>query len=163
MLATRPPYLKNLLMTPPCCGFTEVDAHARCAQAPVHPAHPPVPRRIPPELRSVKTRKSDPTPVANRDDALVAATVTLLGPPGSGKGTQATRLRARLGFEVFSTGDLLRTARAAGSDLGRSVAGFMDRGELVPDEVIVATIEDAIADLGDRPIVLDGFPRTLSQ
>jgi adenylate kinase len=101
--------------------------------------------------------------VANGDDALVAATVTLLGPPGSGKGTQATRLRARLGFEVLSTGDLLRTARAAGGDLGRSVAEFMDRGDLVPDEVIVATIEDAIGDLGDRPIVLDGFPRILSQ
>src|SRR5215207_1111985 len=68
--------------------------------------------------------------VANGDDARVAATVILLGPPGSGKGTQATRLRDRLGFEVLSTGDLLRGARDAGSDLGRSAAEFMDRGEL---------------------------------
>ena len=101
--------------------------------------------------------------MANGDDAPVAATVTLLGPPGSGKGTQATRLRGRLGFEVLSTGDLLREAREAGSDLGRSAASFMDRGELVPDHLIVATVEDAIRRRGDRPIVLDGFPRTVSQ
>ena len=95
---------------------------------------------------------------ANGDDALVAATVTLLGPPGSGKGTQATRLRDRLGFETLSTGDLLREARDAGTDLGRRAAPYMDRGELVPDELIGAAIEDAIGSLGDRPIVLDGFP-----
>ena len=101
--------------------------------------------------------------VANGDDALVAVTVTLLGPPGSGKGTQATRLRDRLGFEVLSTGELLRRAREAGSDLGRRAAAFMDRGELVPDEMIVAAIEDAIGGRDDRPIVLDGFPRNVWQ
>jgi adenylate kinase len=93
----------------------------------------------------------------------MAATVVLLGPPGSGKGTQATRLRDRRGFEVLSTGELLRRAREAGGDLGRSAAEFMDRGELVPDEMIVSAIEDAIADRGDRPIVLDGFPRNVAQ
>ena len=93
----------------------------------------------------------------------MAATVALLGPPGSGKGTQATRLHDRLGFEVLSTGDLLRTARDAGSDLGRSAAEFMDRGELVPDDLIVSAIGDAIADRGNRPVVLDGFPRNVSQ
>jgi adenylate kinase len=93
----------------------------------------------------------------------VAATVTLLGPPGSGKGTQATRLRDRLGFEVLSTGELLRAAREARSDLGLAAAEFMDRGELVPDNTIVAAIEDAIEDRGGRPIVLDGFPRNVSQ
>jgi adenylate kinase len=101
--------------------------------------------------------------VANADDALVSATVTLLGPPGSGKGTQATRLRNRLGFEVLSTGDLLRAARAVHSELGRAAAEFMDRGDLVPDDLVVAAIEDAIGGRGDRPIVLDGFPRTVSQ
>jgi adenylate kinase len=93
----------------------------------------------------------------------VAVTVTLLGPPGSGKGTQATRLRDRLGFEVLSTGDLLRRARDADSDLGRAAAGFMDRGELVPDDLIIAAIGGAIENRGDRPIVLDGFPRNVSQ
>ena len=93
----------------------------------------------------------------------MTARISLLGPPGSGKGTQATRLRDRLGFEVLSTGDLLRKARDAGSDLGRSAAEFMDRGDLVPDHMIVYVIEDAIPDRGDRPIVLDGFPRNVSQ
>ena len=93
----------------------------------------------------------------------MADTVTLLGPPGSGKGTQATRLRDRLGFEALSTGDLLRHARGAGTDVGRRAAPYMDRGELVPDEMIVAAIEDAIAGRGDRPIVLDGFPRNVRQ
>src|SRR5829696_1170027 len=101
--------------------------------------------------------------VANGDDARVAATVILLGPPGSGKGTQATRLRDRLGFEVLSTGELLPGARDTGSDLGRSAAEFMDRGELVPDDMVVSAIEDAIRDRGDRAIVLDGFPRNVSQ
>jgi adenylate kinase len=93
----------------------------------------------------------------------VPTTVTLLGPPGSGKGTQATRLRDRLGFAVLSTGDLLREARNAGSDLGRQAAGYMDRGELVPDDLICTAIKDAIGEFGGRPIVLDGFPRTVSQ
>ena len=102
-------------------------------------------------------------PAANGDDALVAATITLLGPPGSGKGTQATRLRDRLGFELLSSGDLLREARATGSDLGRRASGYMDRGELVPDEVIVTAVEEAMESLGDRPVLLDGFPRTVAQ
>jgi adenylate kinase len=90
-------------------------------------------------------------------------TIALLGPPGCGKGTQAERLRDELGFAWLSTGDLLREARAAGSELGRRAAGYMDRGDLVPDEVIVAMIEDAIAGLDDRPILFDGFPRTVAQ
>jgi adenylate kinase len=87
----------------------------------------------------------------------------MLGPPGSGKGTQAEHLRDELGFAWLSTGDLLRKARAAGTELGRRAAGYMDRGELVPDEVIVAMIEEAIAGLDDRPILFDGFPRTVAQ
>lgn len=131
------------------------------------PAHNPRSiRRIHPFCAGSQRSRDPGKPaafVANRDDARVAATVTLLGPPGSGKGTQATRLRDRLGFEVLSTGDLLRGARDAGSDLGRAAAEFMDRGELVPDDLIVAAIGGGIGDRGDRPIVLDGFPRTLSQ
>jgi adenylate kinase len=90
-------------------------------------------------------------------------TIALLGPPGSGKGTQAQRLRDELGFTWLSTGDLLRETRANGTDLGRRAGEYMDRGELVPDEVIVDVIEDALVELGDRAILLDGFPRTVAQ
>ncbi len=89
--------------------------------------------------------------------------VVLLGPPGSGKGTQAERLREELGFVSLATGDLLREARAEDTDLGRSASEYMDRGDLVPDELIVAVIRDAIADLDGKPILLDGFPRTVAQ
>ena len=90
-------------------------------------------------------------------------TVALLGPPGSGKGTQAMRVRDELGFAPLSTGDLLRAARAAGTELGRRAAEYMDRGDLVPDELIVAVVRDAIASLDGTPILLDGFPRTVAQ
>jgi adenylate kinase len=93
----------------------------------------------------------------------VPPAVALLGPPGSGKGTQATRLRDQLGFAPLSTGDLLRAARAAGTELGRRAAEYMDRGDLVPDELIVAMARDAIASLDGTPILLDGFPRTVAQ
>jgi adenylate kinase len=91
------------------------------------------------------------------------STVALLGAPGSGKGSQAARLRDRLGFVVLATGDLLREARVAGSDLGRRTSQYVNRGELVPDELIVAIIRQELASLDDRPVVLDGFPRTVAQ
>lgn len=90
-------------------------------------------------------------------------TVALLGPPGSGKGTQAARLCDELGFVSLATGDLLREARATGTDLGVRASEFMDRGDLVPDELIVAMVRDAIARLDGEPILLDGFPRTVAQ
>ncbi len=89
--------------------------------------------------------------------------IALLGPPGSGKGTQAARLQDQLGFVPLATGDLLREARAAGTDLGRRASEYMDRGELVPDDVIVAMIRDELANLDDKPVLLDGFPRTVAQ
>ena len=89
--------------------------------------------------------------------------VALLGPPGSGKGTQAARLRDEHGFAALATGDLLRAARAAGTELGRQASEYMDRGDLVPDDVIVAMVRDALADLDGRPVLLDGFPRTVAQ
>jgi adenylate kinase len=90
-------------------------------------------------------------------------TIALLGPPGSGKGTQAARLSDELGYEQLATGNLLRDARAAGTELGRRAAEYMDRGELVPDAVIVSALEEALGELGERPVVLDGFPRTVAQ
>jgi adenylate kinase len=90
-------------------------------------------------------------------------TIALLGPPGSGKGTQAERLRDERGFAVLAAGDLLREARAAGTELGQRASQYMDRGDLVPDELIVAMMRDAIARSDGRPILLDGFPRTVAQ
>jgi adenylate kinase len=90
-------------------------------------------------------------------------TIALLGPPGSGKGTQAMRLRDRCGFAIVATGELLREARRAGTDLGLRASQYMDRGDLVPDEVIVAMVRGALASLDGKPILLDGFPRTVTQ
>jgi adenylate kinase len=90
-------------------------------------------------------------------------TSALLGPPGCGKGTQAERLRDALGYAWLSTGDLLREARAKGSALGMRAGEYMDRGELVPDAVIVDLVEDALARAGDAPVLLDGFPRSVAQ
>jgi adenylate kinase len=92
----------------------------------------------------------------------VDATITLLGPPGSGKGTQAARLHEDLGFTPLATGDLLRAARAEGTELGRRAAEYMDSGDLVPDALIVALVREAIAG-EDGPVLLDGFPRTTAQ
>jgi adenylate kinase len=88
----------------------------------------------------------------------------LFGPPGAGKGTQAKRLVDERGFIQLSTGDMLRAARASGSDVGKRVAGIMDRGELVPDAVVIELIEQAIdRDKSAPGFIFDGFPRTLAQ
>jgi adenylate kinase len=92
----------------------------------------------------------------------MARTIVLLGPPGSGKGTQADHLRER-GWMTLSTGDLLREARRQDSELGREAAQYMDRGDLVPDELVVAAIGDELDARDDADIVLDGFPRTVAQ
>lgn len=92
-----------------------------------------------------------------------AATIVLLGPPGCGKGTQTARLRDEQGLVALVTGDLLRRARADGSELGRRASEYMARGELVPDALIVDMIGQAIAGAAEEPIVLDGFPRTVGQ
>jgi len=90
--------------------------------------------------------------------------VSLLGPPGSGKGTQSEVLRDRLGVCHVSSGDLLRDAVARGTELGRAAKGFMDRGELVPDDLVLGMIRERLQspDCGEGWL-LDGFPRTVAQ
>lgn len=89
--------------------------------------------------------------------------VILLGPPGSGKGTQADRFAEELGIRHISTGDLLREAVKSGTDLGRKAEGYMKKGLLVPDEVMLGLIQEELGSLGSSGWVLDGYPRTLPQ
>jgi len=88
----------------------------------------------------------------------------MFGPPGSGKGTYASRLASRLEIASVSTGDLFREAIKQGTELGRRVADFLNRGELVPDEITIEVLKERIG----RPdckkgFILDGYPRTLEQ
>ena len=89
--------------------------------------------------------------------------ILLFGPPGAGKGTQASLLVERKGFAHISTGDLFRNAIKNNTALGIEAKSYMDKGELVPDSVTIRMVEEALAKLGDRPFMLDGFPRTVPQ
>ena len=87
-----------------------------------------------------------------------------IGPPGAGKGTQAQRLCAKLGVPQVSTGDMLRAARKAGTELGKKADEYMTKGLLVPDEVVIGLVQERIAQPDAvRGFVLDGFPRTVPQ
>ena len=87
--------------------------------------------------------------------------VVFLGPPGAGKGTQAQRLVEEKGFIHISTGDLLREAVRNKTPLGLKAKEYMDRGELVPDELIIEMIKEKLPEGGN--VILDGFPRTIAQ
>ncbi len=87
----------------------------------------------------------------------------LLGPPGAGKGTQAERLRGDFNLPYLATGDMLRAHVKEGSELGQKAKEFMDAGDLVPDELIIAMLLEKIDAEGDDGFLLDGFPRTVPQ
>ena len=90
--------------------------------------------------------------------------IILLGPPGAGKGTQARKLVDGRGMVQLSTGDMLRAARTSGTEMGQLVAGVMDRGELVTDEIVIGLIREQLeSGKADGGYIFDGFPRTLAQ
>ena len=87
----------------------------------------------------------------------------LFGPPGAGKGTQADFIKEKYGVAHISTGDVLREAMRNETEVGLYAKSFMDKGELVPDEVVTEIIRQKISALGEGGFMLDGFPRTLEQ
>ncbi len=90
--------------------------------------------------------------------------LVMLGAPGAGKGTQAKRLEDLRGLVQLSTGDMLRAAVAAGTKLGQQAGDIMERGELVPDELVIGLISERMdQDEGGSGFILDGFPRTIGQ
>lgn len=87
-----------------------------------------------------------------------------LGAPGAGKGTQAERLQGDFGFVQISTGEMLREAMRAGTELGKTVQGYVTRGELVPDSLVAAVLQERLAQGNTgNGVILDGFPRTVRQ
>lgn len=93
--------------------------------------------------------------------------IVLFGPPGSGKGTQAERLKKKYSLRHISTGDLLREAVAAGTELGKRVQSILASGELVSDDIVLELIREAVASVRDSDTesgwIMDGFPRTIGQ
>lgn len=90
--------------------------------------------------------------------------IIFLGPPGAGKGTQAQIVCQRLGIPQVSTGDMLRAAIAAGTEMGLKAKEYMDQGQLVPEEVVIGIVKDRLADADcQKGYILDGFPRTVEQ
>lgn len=95
---------------------------------------------------------------------MTAKRLLMLGPPGAGKGTQAERLVQRLGVPQIATGDMLRAAVAAGTEVGREAKSYMDAGKLVPDGVVIGVAEERLRQPdAAEGFILDGFPRTVAQ
>jgi adenylate kinase len=110
------------------------------------------------------TQEAPASSADNSDASRPCLVAILLGPPGSGKGTQAKRIEAEFGVPQVSTGDILRDHASQGTELGARASEFMERGELVPDQLIIDIIADRIGqpDAADG-FLLDGFPRTTGQ
>ncbi len=89
--------------------------------------------------------------------------IILLGPPGAGKGTQASRLVAERGMVQLSTGDMLRAAVKAGTPVGLQAKAVMDAGELVSDAIVSGIIGEKLDEIGDHGAIFDGYPRTVAQ
>jgi adenylate kinase len=90
--------------------------------------------------------------------------IVFIGPPGAGKGTQAAHLTRHFGIAHLSTGELLREAKANCTEVGKLAAGYMDRGDLVPDDVMIKIVAERLAEPDAAPgCLLDGFPRTVHQ
>jgi adenylate kinase len=89
--------------------------------------------------------------------------VVLLGAPGAGKGTQCKRMVDKYNVQHLSSGDILRTERAEGTELGAQAQDYMDSGRLVPDDLIVKMMAGAVAEAPESGYILDGFPRTVNQ
>ena len=90
--------------------------------------------------------------------------IIMVGPPGAGKGTQAIRIAEKFSLPQIATGDIFRQAVSEGTELGRQAKAYMDKGELVPDEVVIGIVMDRLTedDCGNG-FILDGFPRTVAQ
>jgi len=89
--------------------------------------------------------------------------IVLLGAPGAGKGTQCKNIVAEYGLQHLSSGDILRQNRSAGTELGKKAQSYMDAGDLVPDEIIIEMMSEAVRQAPSQGFVLDGFPRTVNQ